>query len=112
MRPLHKLFEIMIDEKNMNQYFSFGLCGYANTLFCFNLITIEEKKAIREYILNNPPKGQLSSLNDYYWRVGDKAPRIKYLKHHINKLNPKANGYRDWYKRLCSFFKRWKTKNI
>lgn len=106
MRPLHELFEIMLKRKNMNLYFNYGLCGYASELYCFDLITSEEKEAIEKYILENPPNGQNSNESLYYWRIGDRAPRIEYLKHHINKLNPKANGYRNWYKRLCSFFKR------
>jgi hypothetical protein len=106
MRPLHELFEIMIDEKNISLYFHYGLCGYANNLHHCSLITYKEKKAIQEYILNNHPEGKGFRTVEYYWTIGEKAPRIKYLKHHINKLNPKANGYRDWYKRLCSFFKR------
>jgi hypothetical protein len=106
MRPLHELFKIMIDKKNINLYFHYGLCGYANNLYHCSLITYEEKKAIQEYISINPPEGKVFSLGNYYWRIGEKAPRIEYLKHHINKLNLKANGCRNWYKRLCSFFKR------
>ena len=90
-RTLSELLQVMLDNKSL---FPLGLCHWNTKLHVANLITTAEYQYLDEYIENNRPKKVSwwwkSSNRRYYWRPGKLYPRIKWIKHHIKRLNSKA----------------------
>ena len=86
MKNIKELLEILLKRIESNEC-EHGLCmevGRVN-------INVSEYRWLKQYIDNNRPKIFQSGfapthiLSSYYWKKGDKAPRIKWLKQHIKK---------------------------
>ena len=89
MRSVKELLEVMLEHQDK---FGEGLCGWSFNLHYRGLITNGEFQLLLEYITYNRPS-KFSSLlafknrkNCFYWERGEIAPRIKWIKKHINKL--------------------------
>ena len=71
-----------------------GLCGLINDLGVEGLILMDEAWILWRYIHKNRPVNNYYFLNKingnnkylFYWKSGEKEPRIQWLKKHINKL--------------------------
>ena len=91
MRNIKELLEIVLEyiETTTDQYH--GLCLASIRCQIESKISVYQKNVLLGYIKNNRPKifqkgfsfGNIGHA--YYWEVGDKAPRIKWLKQHIEK---------------------------
>ena len=90
MRSIKELLELMLQNQN---YFSRGLCNWVGTIYRIrkDLISYDEYNVLLRYIDKNRPH-RYSSLSayrhrntDYYWKVDDIHPRIKWIKKHIKK---------------------------
>ena len=74
------------------ELFNTGLCSWSMSLYHFDKITKQENKLLIDYIQDNKPS-VFSSLGSflsqfkshYYWKSGDIAPRIKWIKNHIKR---------------------------
>lgn len=89
VRNIKELLQLTLD--NIYKLDS-GLCCLSHRLYYVELINKDERDNLIYYIENNRPS-KYSSLNafinrneNYYWTIGDKKHRIKWLKKHI-KLN-------------------------
>ena len=90
MRTIKELLELMLEHQ---KYFSTGLCYWAESLYWYNNISLNEYLHLLKYIRSNRPS-KYSSLSaykyrhcGYYWQSGDIKPRIKWIKKHIKKLS-------------------------
>jgi len=90
MRDVKTLLQLMLDNQHL---FKDGLCKWGWNLFLNKHISWEEWFILHGYIQNNRPS-KYSSINaflnrkyDFYWTIDEIKPRIKWLKHHINKLS-------------------------
>lgn len=89
MRSVKELLELMLERQDK---FSSGLCNLVFSLLVDEEITRKEYYLIRHYIQDNKPS-IFSSLSAFksigsgnYWKRGDIAPRIKWIKKQIEKL--------------------------
>lgn len=88
MRNLSELLQIMLDNK---EAFWTGLCQWNAQLSHDGILTGEEERRIKKYIVENRPSmfssiAAFKSRQDmYYWPSCDIKPRIKWLKKHIKK---------------------------
>lgn len=63
-----------------------GLCGLAYVLYHDNKINLDQYDEFCLYIKKNRPINFRFWDHDlYYWKVGDKKPRIEWLKKHIKR---------------------------
>lgn len=63
-----------------------GLCGLAYVLYFSEKINLDQYDEFCLYIKKNRPINFRSLVRDlYYWEIGDKKPRIKWLKKHIKR---------------------------
>jgi hypothetical protein len=89
MKTVKELLNMMLNNQHL---FHNGLCGWALTLYHYDIISKEEHQLISKYILKNRPS-IFSSLycfkvqfrSGYFWKAGDIAPRIKWIKKHIKR---------------------------
>lgn len=84
MRTTKELLQIMLD--NIDEMV-FGLCGLVSLLRTRGIITLHEYFRLKHYLEDNRPPELYGSA--YWWKIGVKKPRIKWLKKQI-KLNAKA----------------------
>lgn len=84
-RTIRELLEVMLNNIDIMDN---GLCTLAYTLLEDGVFTEDEFITIYGYIQRNKPVNlhTIMSLDGYYWEIGEKRPRIKWLKKHI-KLN-------------------------
>ena len=94
MRNIVELLEIMLKHKDL---YKTGLCGWAEDLAYESIITYDEKERLRDFIQQNPP-GLWSfdriwywagDSDGFYWEYGEIAPRLRWIKRHINLLTKK-----------------------
>ena len=90
MRTTKELLEVMLEHKNLFE--NTGLCGLAGRLEFRDIINHQEWRRLRDYIKHNRPS-KYSSLecfkqrhSAFYWRMGNLAPRVEWIKKHIKKL--------------------------
>jgi hypothetical protein len=87
MRTTKELLELML--KNRNRHLRFGLCVVASDLYNMMVITDEEYLILQKYIDENQPRNLYNWFGlihtSFYWKPGDRKPRIKWLKKHIEK---------------------------
>ena len=79
MRTIKKLLQLMLDNKIK---FESGLCRLSANLHGRSIINENEWFLINKYINENRP---INYDLPFYWKKGDVAPRIEWLKEHINK---------------------------
>ena len=90
-RDLKTLLEILLEEVESNLYS--GLCNRVNFLRWHNIISCKEWLLLYGFLYTHRPKWyqygySFKYRNDaYWWKSGDKTPRIKFLKHWIKKLS-------------------------
>jgi len=87
MRQLLKL----IRDYTINEKGYYGLCATNCELYQESIITKPEYYMIMRYIDNHPSenyykKTNPSSFDGYWWKEGSKAPRLRWLTKHIDKL--------------------------
>ncbi len=87
-RPIVELLKILLenihlisaypqtDKDGLWLYPTSGLCKLSENLFFVGIMTEEEYRTIWKYLDENLPTKQ---KNGYCWRMGSKAPRIKWL---------------------------------
>ena len=90
-RDLKTLLEILLEE--VESHCPRGLCDRVNSLYWNDLISCKEKSLLHKFLDTHRPKWyqygySFKYRNDvYWWKSGDKTPRIKFLKNWINKLS-------------------------
>ena len=90
-RDLKTLLEILLEEVESN--LCSGLCNRVNFLRWHNIISCKEWLLLYKFLYTHRPKWyqygySFKYRNDaYWWKSGDKTPRIKFLKHWIKKLS-------------------------
>lgn len=80
MRTIKELLQVMLDNQ---EHFRTGLCELNICLYLRGYITCNEKCIIRNYINMHPPENIVPGIFCWYWERGEKEPRIKWLKDHI-----------------------------
>jgi hypothetical protein len=83
---IKKLLQLMLDNQDL---FTSGLCNWVTNLRMKNIICENEYNIILDYINKNAPflhRLNIFKTEPFYWKEGDIAPRIKWLKKHIAKL--------------------------
>ena len=85
MKTILELLKLMLSHTKKETAY-YGLCGTVIELSCNEEITILEQEKLDDYIDENPPSDYNNSFYPYYWESGIKAPRLRWLKYHINKL--------------------------
>ena len=90
-RPIKELLKLMLENEECFKPFQDGLCGWVNILYIRKIIKEEEYTVLRKYMNDNKPS-IFSSVerfrnrnSDYWWKMGDIKPRIKWIKKHIKK---------------------------
>jgi len=93
MRSLHELYKLVLIEFETNNHP--GICAVIVDLKWFSKITINEYQFLLRHFMSEKPKLFKNTLfvfnskyktdNAYWWPCGDKKPRIKFIKHLINK---------------------------
>lgn len=78
MRTTKELLEVMLE--NIDKLKE-GLCLLSLDLRCADLITRDEDMIIMLYLENNIKSSRFA------WPVGEKEPRIKWLKEQIEKIS-------------------------
>jgi len=90
-RDLKTLLEILLER--VESHCPSGLCNRVNNLYQNDLISCKESFLLYKFLDTHRPKlyqygYSFKYANDaYWWKPGDKTPRIKFLKHWINKLS-------------------------
>jgi len=87
MRTIKELLELMLEIRNRRM--RFGLCVVASDLYNMMVITKIEYLRLQKYIDDNRPKNLYNWFGlhhtSFYWKPGDRKPRIKWIKKHIKK---------------------------
>jgi len=90
-RPIKELLKLMLENEECFEPFQDGLCGWVNILYIRDIIKEEEYTVLRKYMNDNKPS-IFSSVerfrhrnSDYWWKMGDIKPRIKWIKKHIKR---------------------------
>lgn len=90
MKPTKELLQLLLDNI---EYLTHGLCNLATDLYLKDKMNKLELSLISFYIMSHRPSC-LSSLeafrksnSGFFWDIGNKKPRIKWLKYHIKKLS-------------------------
>jgi hypothetical protein len=83
MRTTKELLELTLRGMD-NGLFRKGLCGLIDRLRRENFIGLEEWYHLSNYINQNSPKKTYDYM--WYWKPGNKKPRIKWLKKHIELM--------------------------
>jgi len=86
MRTIKELLEVLLE----NTYrLETGLCELAWRLGDEGEFSIDEYCLLKNYIIENEPNTLFNwfglSRVGYFWKPGDRKPRIKWLKKHIEK---------------------------
>jgi hypothetical protein len=84
-RTINELLKLMLDNQN---FFSCGLCGWANTMYHGDKINKTEYMKLRGYIDLNEPFTFHKLRNPdsrFYWKIGELAPRVRWIKKHIKR---------------------------
>lgn len=90
-RDLKTLLELLLEEVESNLYS--GMCALRHTLINKDIITYSEGNILWSFLFYNRPKWDQYGYSfrqrnsSYWWKYGDKKPRIKFLKHWIKKLS-------------------------
>lgn len=88
--------KLMLKYKDNPDFTSGGLCSWVIIMTHEGLLTETHRIKTREYIHQNRPKSFSwferifcggSPNNYYYWRPGCVAPRVRWIKKHINLLS-------------------------
>lgn len=86
MRPISKLLEILRDnaEVENNEIFD-GLCFEAAELCEKDIISLDEKYVLYDYIDENMPKmiNDYGLISYYGWPKGEWLPRLEWINEHI-----------------------------
>ena len=89
MRSVKELLELMLEHQEI---FHCSLCIWSSGLHLGGIITSDEYNVLLNHIDHNRPS-KYSSLSAYknrnkgfYWKRGEIAPRIKWIKKQIKKL--------------------------
>lgn len=82
-RPIKELLTILksavIETKNLG-----GMCGIIKKLAHKTTITFEESLNLELYLKQNDPKSR-HSVGNYWYKPGDKGPRLRWLDTHIQQ---------------------------
>jgi hypothetical protein len=82
MKTTKELLELML--ANINLMGDFGLCALISELYWSKKISLEEYFAMSLYIKKYRPNNLRTHFNTrFYWIIGRKYPRIKWLKKQI-----------------------------
>ena len=66
-----------------------GLCKSASTLCIKNHITVLEKYKLLDYLNENCPPNEMGTCR-YWFKKGEREPRLKYLNEHIALLEAQS----------------------
>lgn len=83
----------MLNTQDSKEYTRAGLCAWIRELHFNKHISLDEHNIMDLYITNNrPSKWSLDCIlypgsYFYYWKLGKKAPRIRWIKKHLKKLS-------------------------
>lgn len=88
MKTDRELLQIMLDNE---QHFCYGLCYWAVNLYYHDILSEDEYHKLDSYILENLPRFTWYKIfhqfeNGYCWKKDDIAPRIKWIKAQLKKL--------------------------
>jgi len=85
-RTIKELLQLTLDNID---HLSTGLCSLIAYHLCENnrIITVDEWMILDDYIESNRPHNKHYYTGDnYYWKIGNKTPRINWLKKQIKSL--------------------------
>lgn len=81
-RTIHEL--LLISHLYFDTYFNSGLCALFRRLLGYSIITKTELYILLTYLKAH----KTSNLYEgYYWPVGQKQPRINWLRTHITRIS-------------------------
>jgi hypothetical protein len=83
-RSILKLLVFLRDYIRDTDRFFNGMCLIIMRMNNQNLISLDERVLLIRYFEENKPKHIKTS---YWWKVGDKVPRLKWLNKQIKKLS-------------------------
>lgn len=89
-RSINELLQLLLD--NIDQIrcdgYIHGLCGVAAHLNSNNNLNRTECETLIAYIKNNKPLNRRTILGHaYFWKEGERLPRIKWLNKHIKRTS-------------------------
>lgn len=85
MRTDKELLKLLLEV--FDYYFKYGLCMLVNRVFLHRLITNPEYKRLKIIIKEAEPSGFYDSKHyPYYWKLGNKTIRKKWLREQIKLL--------------------------
>ena len=100
MKTIKELLIIVRDNIQQDILFTDGICLETYRLHAENIIDYDEYYLLVEFLNNNTPLtknviiDRILELNftkpldaTYWWKYGDKKPRIKWLNKHIKRLS-------------------------
>ena len=82
MRTEKELLQVLLDNSSIMDA---GLCWLIDDLLRQDIISVKEFLVLENYLYNNKPSNILS-LTEFWFPMGEKEPRINWLKEQINKL--------------------------
>ncbi|KKM27547.1 hypothetical protein LCGC14_1573620 [marine sediment metagenome] len=88
MRTLKELLillrQYIIDQKSKEFY---GMCGQIEEMGSINVINRAENIILSKYVLSNRKGRVYKPLPAYWWKPGNKPPRLRWCDQHV-KLQP------------------------
>ena len=82
-RSIKELLRIVL--KNIDNHV-LGLCHLVRQLYRNNIINIDELILLLNYIMNHRPNNTYKEMGSvYFWKRGEKKPRIEWLEKHIKR---------------------------
>ena len=85
-RDIKELLLLLVDYINSNDIET-GMCLCTTYMYKDNKITASERVSLFTFMDNNPPVHiKYFGTNVFWWREGDKEPRLKWLNEQIAKL--------------------------
>lgn len=79
---LEVMLEVMLEKPNL---LNTGLCNLINALLDNDYLSLYEHEKISLFLEANLPRYRFNTV--YCWPVGEKEPRIKWIKEQIEKLH-------------------------
>lgn len=82
-RSLLELYSLLLERVQLEC--QLGICWELRTMYIDNMMNTKEYCTIRDHFRSiQPPPGK--DINEYYWEVGEKEPRVEFLMQIIQSL--------------------------
>lgn len=88
MRNLRQLLGVVLFHP---EHFSYGICGWVERLYTYNVITYDERVELRCFLMRELPKKKYpNDLGDPYlfsWPIRELEPRVQWINDQLKKPN-------------------------